>query len=130
MVRMPLLMDECVRAGVVKVFAGRGHEIHYVTKELGQQTPDELVAQAADNSELILVTVNYKHLKALINRRPPTNKQDFRYAGLISFEQCKDSRTDSRAVQAIESIEFEYEQALKRKDRRLIVGIFPSEFRI
>jgi hypothetical protein len=36
----------------------------------------------------------------------------------------------SRAAQATESIEFEYKQALKRRDRRLIVGIFPNDFRI
>src|SRR5271154_827431 len=97
MVRMPLLMDECVRKAVCEVFAKRGHEIHYVAQELGQKTPDPLVAAAADENRLILVTVNYKHLKQLIARRPPENQQKFRWAGLISFEKCKDSRTDSQS---------------------------------
>ena len=48
MARMPLLMDECVRKAVCDVFAGRGHEIHYVAQELGQKTPDPLVAAAAE----------------------------------------------------------------------------------
>jgi hypothetical protein len=123
-------MDECVRKAVCDVFAGRGHEIHYVAQELGQKTPDPLVAAAADENRLILVTVNYVHFKKLIARRPAHNRQQFRSAGLISFEKCKDSRTESRAAQTIASIEFEYEQSVQRKDRRLIVGIFPDRFTV
>ena len=115
MVRMPLLVDECVRKAVCDVFASRGHEIHYVTQELGQKTPDPLVAASADENKLILVTVNYSHFKALLARGPIHNQQKFRWAGLISFEKCKDSRTDSRAAQTIQSIEFEYEQSLRRR---------------
>jgi|SRR5579862_4631390 len=127
---MPLLIDECVRRAVSHVFEQRKHLVNYVTKELGQSTPDQLVAEAADLSSLILVTYNYGHFKALLSRRPPDNQQKFRHAGLISFERCSDAKTDSRIRQTIESIEFEYEQALKRKDQRLIVGIFPDEFRV
>ena len=112
------------------VFIHRRHEVHYVSRELGQGTVDPLLVAAADQHRLILVTYNWKHFKPLITRRPADNQQKFRYAGLISFEKCKDSRTDSRIRQTIESIEFEYEQALKRSDRRLIVGIFPDEVRI
>jgi predicted nuclease of predicted toxin-antitoxin system len=89
MARMPQLMDECVRKAICDVFAGRGHEIHYVAQELGQKTPDPLVAAAADENRLILVTVNYVHFKKLIARRPPHNRQQFRWAGLISFENAK-----------------------------------------
>jgi predicted nuclease of predicted toxin-antitoxin system len=127
---MRLLVDECVRRAVAEVFINRGHEVHFVMQELGQRTPDALVAGAADRSGLIMVTINYRHFKGLLSRRPAHNQQQFRHAGLISFERCPDSRTDSRLEQTIESIEFEYSQALKRKDQRLIVGIFPDEFRV
>ena len=127
---MPVLIDECVRKAVSDVFVQRNHEVYYVAAELGQSTPDRLVAESADRSRLILVSCNYKHFKAIIARRPPTNKQEFRYAGLIDFEKCKDSRTDGRIVQTIESIEFEYEQCQKRKDKRLIVGIFTDQLRM
>lgn len=129
-VRMPVLIDECVRQSVADVFEERNHQVHYAARELGQQTPDSLVAAAADQGGLILVTVNWRHFKPLIARRPANNQQQFRYAGLISFEKCKDSRTDGRIRQTIESIEFEYAQAQRRKDKRLIVGIFPGEIRI
>ncbi|MGH7907568.1 MAG: DUF5615 family PIN-like protein [Candidatus Binataceae bacterium] len=127
---MPLLIDECVRQTVADVFVRRQHEVYYASAELGQNTPDRLVAEAADRNRLLLVTCNYNHFKALIARRPLHNQQILRHAGLISFENCKDSRTDSRILQTIESIEFEYGQALKRKDQRLIVGIFPDQFRV
>jgi uncharacterized protein DUF5615 len=128
--QMPVLIDECVRKTVAGVFVERRHEVHYVARELSQGTADPLLAAAADQQRLILVTYNWRHFKPLISRRPANNQQQFRYAGLISFEKCKDSRTDSRIRQTIESIEFEYEQALKRPDKRLIVGIFPDELRI
>ena len=127
---MRLLVDECVRKAVADVFESRNHFVYYVQRELGQSTPDRLVAESADQNQLILVTCNYADFKALIRRRPAQNQQTFRYAGLISFEKCKDSRTDSRIVQTIESIEFEYEQSQKRRDKRLIVGIFPDQLRI
>jgi hypothetical protein len=127
---MSLLIDECVRRAVAHVFEQRKHLVSYVAKELGQSTPDQLVAEAADLSSLILVTVNYKHFKGLLSRRPKDNQQQFRHAGLISFERCSDAKTDTRIEQTIESIEFEYEQAQKRKDKRLIVGIFPDELRV
>ena len=88
------------------------------------------MAKAADESKLILVTVNYGHLKQLISRRPPDNQQKFRWAGLISFEKMPDARTDSRIRQTIETIEFEYQTTLTRRDKRLIVGIFIDELRI
>ena len=128
MASMRLLIDECVRRKVADIFSARGHQVYFAIQELGQSTPDALVAQAADRSQLIMVTTNYKHFKGLISRRPPDNRVQFRHAGLISFERCSDSKTDSRLQQTMESIEFEYEQAQKRNDKRLIVGIFPDEF--
>jgi hypothetical protein len=127
---MRLLIDECVRRTVAEIFIHRGHEVHFAMQELGQRIPDVLVAGAADRSGLIMVTSNYRHFEALLSRGPAQNQQPFRHAGLISFEKCPDSKTDSRLKQTIESIEFEYSQALKRRDQRLIVGIFPDEFRV
>jgi hypothetical protein len=121
MVPMRLLIDECVRRTVADIFSERGHQVYFAMQELGQSTPDALVAAAADHSQLILVTCNYRHFKGLISRRPLDNQVRFRHAGLISFERC--------LQQTMGSIEFEYEQSQKRPDKRLIVGIFPDEFR-
>jgi hypothetical protein len=120
---MDLLIDECVPASVVKVFVDRHHSIAYVANELGQKTPDRLVAQTADENNLILVTWNVRDFTKLgLTRRPPDNRQRYRRAGMISFV-CNEDQGARRALQVIESIEFEYQQALKRPDRRLLVRV-------
>jgi hypothetical protein len=118
-----LLIDECVPASVTEVFKARGHKIYLVTKELGQHTPDEIVAKAADEASLILVTWNARDFAKLLSRRPTQNPQRFRHAGKISFI-CEESRGATRAAQVIQSIEFEYQQAQKRKDKRLFIAIY------
>ena len=130
MLPLPVLIDECVRRGVATVFVKRNHIVRYAAEELGQGTPDRLVAKAADTGKMVLVTCNYPDFKSLISRRPPNNKMDFRYAGLITFEGMKDTRTDSRIAQTIELIEYEYQLCQTRTDKRLIVGIFNDHLRI
>jgi hypothetical protein len=53
----------------------------------------------------------------------------FRNLGRISFK-CNESRGRSRVETVIESIEFEYEQCVKRRDPRLIMEIGESYFRV
>jgi hypothetical protein len=126
---MDLLIDECVPVSVARVFARRGHKIFDVARELGRRAPDEAVVETADEHNLILITWNYRDFKKLISRRPPGNKLLHRYAGLISFI-CDEARGAQRAEQVIESIEFEYQQCLKRRDKRLIVAVYIDELRI
>jgi len=127
---MDLLIDECVPASVTKVFADRDHSIVYVAQELGQKTPDRLVAKAADESSRILVTWNCRDFRRLgITRRPPDNRQKFRHAGMISF-LCGEDQGARRAEQVIESIESEYERATKRPDKRLIVAVYIDKLTI
>lgn len=124
-----LLIDECVPASVTEVFSGRCHTIFLVTRELGQRTPDEIVAKAADEANLILVTWNARDFAKLLSRRPTPNPQRFRHAGKISFI-CEESRGSTRASQVIESIEFEYAQAQKRSDKRLFVAVYTDYFAV
>ncbi|MBF6568596.1 MAG: DUF5615 family PIN-like protein [Candidatus Binataceae bacterium] len=125
---MDLLIDECVPASVTEIFAKHKHSIVYVSRELGQKTPDRLVAETADENSLVLVTWNYRDFKRLgITRRPPNNKQQYRHAGMISFI-CDEDQGKRRAEQVIASIEFEYGQALKRPDKRLLIAIYIDRF--
>jgi Trk K+ transport system NAD-binding subunit len=125
---MDLLIDECVPASVTQVFAQRNHRIFYVTQELGQKTPDAVVARTANEQNLILLTWNFKDFRALLSRRPRHNQLKYRNSGLISFI-CPEQRGATRALQVIESIEFEYQQSLKRPDRRLI-AVYVDELRV
>ncbi|MGH7916757.1 MAG: DUF5615 family PIN-like protein [Candidatus Binataceae bacterium] len=121
---MDLLIDECVPASVTKVFAERGHRIVYVARELGQSSPDRLVAETADEHGLSLITWNVKDFRALgLLRRPRHNQQQFRHAGMISF-LCGEDQGARRAKQVIESIEFEFVQASRRADPRLLVSVY------
>src|SRR5262245_38965791 len=110
---MDLLIDECVPASVARVFARRGHKIFHVVTELGQKAPDEAVVKTADEHNLILITWNYRDFKKFISRSPPGNNLLHRYAGLVAFIR-DEARGARRAEQVIESIEFEYQQCLRR----------------
>jgi len=125
---MDLLIDECVPMSVAKVFADRQHTLVYVARELGQKTPDLLVAETANENSPILITWNVRDFRRLgLRRTPPDNKQRFRNAGMISFT-CDEDQGARRAAQLIESIEFEYQQALKRADKRLFMEIRNDQF--
>ena len=125
---MDLLIDECVPMSVAKVFADHHHTLVYVTKELGQKTPDLLVAETANENSLILITWNVRDFRRLgLRRKSPDNKQRFRKAGMISFT-CDEAQGATRAAQLIESIEFEYQQSLKRADKRLFIEIREDQF--
>ena len=125
---MDLLIDECVPMSVAQIFADRKHKLIYVAKELGQKTPDLLVAETANENSLILITWNVRDFRRLgLRRKPPENKQRFRKAGMISFT-CDEDQGAKRAAQLIESIEFEYQQTLKRADKRLFIEIRDDQF--
>ena len=125
---MDLLIDECVPQSVTDVFAKRKHRIVYVAQELGQKTPDRIVAETANEQSLVLVTWNWRDFQKLgIKRRPPNNKQIYRRAGMISF-LCDEDQGARRAGQLIESIEFEHAQAGKRPDSRLLMAIYLDHF--
>src|SRR5713101_4476732 len=121
---MDLLIDECVPESVAKVFSDRNHSIAYVSRELGQKSPDRIVAETADQNGLILVTWNVRDFRRLgISRRPPNNQQRYRRAGMISF-LCDEAQGARRTAQVMESIEFEFSQALRRPDRRLLISVY------
>jgi hypothetical protein len=120
---MDLLIDECVPESVTEVFANHGHHIQRVVDELGQRTPDKVIARFADNNGLVLITWNVRDFYRLgMMRRPPQNQQQYPNAGMISFK-CEETQGARRAEQVMESIEFEYRQASQRLDTRLLMEI-------
>lgn len=126
---MRLLIDEDVPRSVADLFQERGHEVILVRDVLLPGTPDPVVAAAGDQMEAIVVTWNQKDFRSLVARAPIGTRQMFRNLGRISFK-CNESRGRSRVETVIESIEFEYEQCVKRRDPRLIMEIGESYFRV
>ena len=120
---MDLLIDECVPRSVSDFFKHRRHKLLYVEKELGQNTPDRVVAEFANRQESILVIWNVRDFRNLgIVRRSIQNQQQYRRAGMISFV-CEEQQGARRPEQVIETIEFEYSQAMKRPDKRLLPAV-------
>ncbi len=88
------------------------------------------MVETANKQSLILVTWNVRDFQKLgVTRRPPNNQQVFRYAGMISFI-CDENQGARRAQQLMTSIEFEYQQAMNRPDKRLLMGIFIDHFMV
>ncbi len=79
--------------------------------------------------QAIVVTWDYKDFKALAGRIPRGSRGRFRRLSLIAF-RCKETNGLARIKDLIESIEFEYLQAQKRGQKRLMVEIGDSYFRV
>ena len=124
---MRLLIDENVPKSVAEFFATRGHTIEYVRDLFPGGIPDPVIARVGDRLSAIVVTWDHDFRK-IVSRVPVGNKQAFRRLGRISF-QCNEVKGVALLERWIESLEFHYEQALKRNDVRMIVQIQESGFK-
>lgn len=125
--RMRLLIDENVPRSVAEFFAARGHTIEYVKDIFPARTPDPVIAAIGDKLSAIVVTWD-RDFESLVRRVPTGNQTAFRRLGRISF-RCPEPRGVALLERWIESIEFHYEQALKRSDFRMIVQVMESGFK-
>ncbi len=92
-------------------------------RSLDKRLPTKWLLKLPTEHNLILVTWNVRDFRRLgVSRKPPHNKQEYRHAGMISFV-CDEDQGARRATQVIEYIEFEYQQAQKRADKRLLVEV-------
>jgi predicted nuclease of predicted toxin-antitoxin system len=125
---MRLLIDENVPDSVSKFLRERGHEVDLVRDSLGQMTPDEFVAWVGDDLGAIVVTID-KDFKSLVSRMPTFGRRRFSALGRISL-RCRETQALSRMQEFIEEIEREYDRLQGRSDKRLIVEITGSSYRI
>jgi predicted nuclease of predicted toxin-antitoxin system len=125
---MRLLIDENVPDSVSKFLRERGHEVDLVRDSLGQMTPDEFVAWVGDDLGAIVVTID-KDFKSLVSRMPTFGRRRFTALGRISL-RCRETQALSRMQEFIEEIEREYDRLQGRSDKRLIVEITVSSYRI
>jgi predicted nuclease of predicted toxin-antitoxin system len=125
---MRLLIDENVPDSVSKFLRERGHEVDLVRDSLGQMTPDEFVAWVGDDLGAIVVTID-KDFKSLVSRMPTFGRRRFSALSRISL-RCRETQALSRMQEFIEEIEREYDRLQGRSDKRLIVEITGSSYRI
>lgn len=126
---MIFLIDEDVDVEVGRFLSKRGHTVHYVVNVLMPGTKDPLLAHWADLRDAIIVTHNTKDFKVLVSRVPIDGRKIVRNAGRLSL-RCRQSRAKSRVADLIDSIEFEFGQTQKRKDKQFIAEILDSRFNV
>ncbi|HLZ68890.1 MAG TPA: DUF5615 family PIN-like protein [Dehalococcoidia bacterium] len=126
---MLLLMDENVPDSVAAFFRERGHEVHLVRDLFPPATPDQVIALAGDREHAIVVTWNHKDFKRLAARIPVGERLHFHHLGRINF-RCNEAHGRRRAEALIEWIEFEFEQVQRRSDKRLMIEIGETSFRV
>jgi predicted nuclease of predicted toxin-antitoxin system len=125
---MVLIIDENVPVQVADFFRERGHLVIQVRDFLDVGVSDESIASRADELMAVVVTWD-RDFKRLVGRVPIGERLRFRRLGRISFD-CRPERGRRRAEQLIDYIEFAYEVESRRRDRRLIVEITETSFRV
>ena len=76
----------------------------------------------------VVVVTWDRDFDALVKRVPAGNKAAFKRLGRITFS-CREPKGLELAKRWMDSIEFHYEQALRRDDLRMIVQIQESGFK-
>ena len=126
--RMLLLIDENVPESVSEVFRKHGHDVRLVRDVLGSATPDQVIAEVGNALSAIVVTWNIKDFKKLAGRRPDDQRR-LRNLGRIGF-RCPEAKGAARAEASMNRIEFEYQEAQKRPDKRVMITITETTFTV
>ena len=126
---MVVLADEHVDPEIIRFLHDRGHDARSVRRTPLRGQPDEALAEAADQLGGIVLTWNHRDFSQLISRRPPLNYDPYPNAGRLSFV-CPEPMGPRRLCELIEDIEHEYRVVLARRERRLIMVIGDTWFRI
>lgn len=90
-------------------------------------TPDPIVAKVSQDLEAILLTDD-SDFKTIVSRRPDGQKRRFKKLSRVHLA-CKHSQAVNRLAASISLIEFEYEIAQGRKDKRMILDLKPTIIR-
>ncbi len=125
---MLLLIDENTPDSVARFFRERGHQVTLVRDILPRGTPDQIVALVGDELHAVVVTWNHKDFKRLVSRIPEGGRRRFRNLGRITF-RCSEAHGRQRLEELIEWVEFEYVQAQKSPDKRMMLEIGETYYR-
>jgi len=124
---LTFLADECVAESVCEFLEKRGHGVIRAKQTIPDGTQDPIVAKVAEDLSAILLTDD-ADFKIIVARRQDGQKRRFRKLSRVHLA-CKHSQAINRIADAITLIEFEYEIAQDRQDKRMIVDIKPTLIR-
>lgn len=125
--RLTFLADECVAESVSTFLEERGHEVIRAKQTLPEGTEDPIVAKVAEDLSAILLTDD-SDFRVIAARRPDGQRSRFRKLSRVHLA-CKHSQAITRIAAAVSLIEFEYEVAQARDDKRMILEIKPTLIR-
>ncbi len=125
---IPIILDENVDSAVGSFLEERGHYVQRVRELFAAMTKDEVIAVLGNENRAVIVTHD-KDWKTLAPRTPRGSKQRFRELSRISL-LCREPRARQRIEDLIETIEFEYEQAQRKSDKRLLMQISDTSFTV
>ena len=91
-------------------------------------TQDPIVAKVAEDLSAILLTDD-ADFRTIVARRQDAQKRRFKKLSRVHLA-CKHSQAVNRLAASINLIEFEYEGAQGRPDKRVIIDVKPTLIRI
>lgn len=113
---------------VCRFLEERGHEVTRLSQVLPTDTPDPIVAKVAQDAGMILISDD-QDFKQVAGRKLTAHKPRFRKLSRINMK-CKHAVAVKRLAAAMTLIEFEYEIAQARPDKRMIIEIGPTLIRL
>lgn len=125
---MRFFADECVTESASKFLEERGHEVIRAKKTLPEGTEDPIVAKVAEDLSAILLTDDSDIQTIIMKRRPEGTRRRFRKLSRVHLA-CKHSQAVNRLAASITLIEFEFELAQARTDKRMIIDVKPTLIR-
>ena len=110
-----------------KFLEERGHKVLRARDRVPEGTPDPIVAKVAQDLDAILLSDD-SDMTTIVARRPEGQRRRFRKLSRIHLG-CEHSKVVARLAASITLIEFEYEIAQGRPDKRMILDLKPTLIR-
>lgn len=115
------MADECVAESACKFLEERGHEVIRAKSKVPEGTEDPIVAKVSEDLSAILLSDD-ADFRTIAARRIDGQKRRFRRLSRIQLA-CKHSQAANRLAAAMTLIEFEYDIAQARPDKRMIIEV-------
>lgn len=125
---MRVIVDEDVPASVAELFARRGHQVEYVLDRFLPGTDDYVIAQAASEEQIVVVTWNHRHFFSYANRKREGGQLRYPGMSLITF-RCPKPEGLARAEVVLPVIEAMHTLAVVTGGRRMIAVVGDNSLR-
>jgi len=113
--------DHNVTESVCRLLEERGHEVVRLRDELPPDSPDPVVAKYAEQMEAVLISHD-GDFRSIAPRIPHGERARFRKLSRIHL-RCDYPSAEKRVAAAIDLVEFEWNLAQERADKRIHIVI-------